>query len=128
MYLNNWSVKMGKEKSFETKIKDYIENCGGWFIKYWGGGKYTKTGIPDLLACINGDFYGIEVKSETGKPSTLQLMNLNKINNAGGYAILLYPKDFENFKKLIQGDKSVYAELKKRWLSKWERQQQQISH
>ena len=29
---------MGKEKSFETKIKDYIENCGGWFIKYWGGG------------------------------------------------------------------------------------------
>ena len=117
---------MGKEKSFETKIKDYIENCGGWFIKYWGGGKYTKTGIPDLLACINGDFYGIEVKSETGKPSTLQLMNLNKINNAGGYAILLYPKDFENFKKLIQGDKSVYVELKKRWLSKWERQQQRI--
>jgi len=119
---------VGKEKSFETKVKDYIENYGGWFIKYWGGGKYTKTGIPDLLACINGDFYGIEVKSETGKPSTLQLMNLNKINNAGGYAILLYPKDFENFKKLIQGDKSVYAELKKRWLSKWESQQQQILH
>ena len=119
---------MGKEKSFETKIKDYIENCGGWFIKYWGGGKYTKTGIPDLLACINGDFYGIEVKAPNGRVSTLQLMNLNKINNAGGYAILLYPKDFENFKKLIHGDKSVYAELKKRWLSKWERQRQRILH
>ena len=113
---------MGKEKSFETKVKDYIENYGGWFIKYWGGGKYTKRGIPDLLACINGDFYGIEVKSETGTPSTL-----NKINNAGGYAILLYPEDFENFKKLIHGDKSVYAELKKRWLIKWERRRQQIS-
>ena len=50
-------------------------------------------------------------------------MNLNKINNAGGYAILLYPKDFENFKKLIHGDKSVYAELKTRWLSKWEQLQ-----
>ena len=50
-------------------------------------------------------------------------MNLNKINDAGGYAILLYPKDFEDFKKLIHGDKSVYAELKTRWLSKWEQQQ-----
>lgn len=61
----------------------------------------TKSGIPDILACVNGHFVAIEVKAQNGKPSDLQLYNVKKIREAGGVAIILYPDDFDEFKKLI---------------------------
>ena len=91
----------GSEKNFENKIKKYLKDNGAWFLKYWGGGEYTKAGIPDILACINGYFVAIEVKAPNGKPSELQLYNLREIEKAGGYAFLLYPKQWEDFKEFI---------------------------
>lgn len=70
-------------------------------MKYWGGGQFTKSGCPDLLICCNGYFLGIELKGETGKPSELQLWNIKQIKKAGGIALVLYPKDFDEFKTLI---------------------------
>ena len=61
----------------------------------------TKSGIPDILCCLNGKFIAIEVKAESGKPSELQEYHLRKINEAGGFGILLYPSGFEKFKKEI---------------------------
>ena len=63
---------------------------------------YTKSGIPDILACVNGYFVGIEVKAQNGKPSDLQLYNVAKINDAGGFAFVLYPSGFNDFKKFIE--------------------------
>lgn len=90
------------EKQFENKIKLFLKKEGCWFIKYWGGAPYTKSGIPDLLICCNGYFLGIEVKAAEGKPSELQLWNIEQIKKSGGIAMVLYPKDFEDFKTLIQ--------------------------
>ena len=92
---------MAAEKQFENKVKKYLKDQGAWFVKYWGGGGFTKAGIPDLLVCYKGHFIGIELKAPNGHPSDLQLYNLDKINEAGGYGILLYPKDFENFKTFL---------------------------
>ncbi len=66
-----------------------------------GGAAYTKSGIPDLLVCCNGYFVAIEVKAQTGKPSELQKHTVQKINEAGGHAIILQPNQFDNFKNLI---------------------------
>lgn len=62
---------------------------------------YTKSGIPDILACVNGHFVGIEVKAQNGRPSELQLYNIDKIREAGGFAVVLYPSGFEKFKQFI---------------------------
>lgn len=86
-----------KETSLDKKVLEYFDSIGGYAYKHWGGGKYGKSGIPDIIACVNGKFYGIEDKTTTGRPSMLQLKNLEWIRNAGGYGILLYPKDFTNF-------------------------------
>ena len=58
-------------------------------------------GIPDILASINGRFVGIEVKASNGRPSELQLWNIEKIKESGGIAMVLYPKDFDLFKELV---------------------------
>lgn len=93
---------MAAEKIFENKIKKYLKEQGCWFIKYWAGAAFTKEGIPDILTCVNGYFVAIEVKASNGKPSELQLYNIDKINKSGGFGIILYPKNFERFKTLIE--------------------------
>lgn len=92
---------MAAEKNFENKIKAYLENQGCWYVKYFAN-SFTKSGIPDILACINGHFVAIEVKAANGKPSELQKWNIQKIKEAKGLGIILYPKDFEKFKQLVQ--------------------------
>ena len=109
---------MGVEKLFENKIKRYLVSKGiyplgtpndkmplkptGYYEKRWGGGTYTKSGLPDLHIVVNGYNIDAELKAPNGKPSELQLFMIDQINNSGGLALLVYPKDFENFKKIIE--------------------------
>lgn len=92
---------MAAEKNFENRVKKFLKDQGCWFIKYWAGSEFTKSGVPDLLVCCNGHFLGIELKGPNGKPSELQLWNIEQIKKAGGIAMVLYPKDFDEFKALI---------------------------
>lgn len=115
---------MATEKIYENKIKKFLEDKGCWYVKFFANA-YTKSGIPDLLVSCNGYFLGVEVKAPHGKPSVLQIHNLHKIDESGGFGILLYPKDFELFKNfvdcLIAGDVEIalenYKVLKGRWSS-----------
>lgn len=112
---------MASEKNFENRVKKFLKDEGCYFIKYWGGGEFTKSGIPDILCCCKGRFVGCEVKAPTGEPKPLQIHNLRKIHEAGGIAVLLYPKDFDMFKRLMQNpdNKKLYEVLKHRWVE-WE--------
>lgn len=94
---------MAEEKRFENKIKEFLKEQGAWYIKYWAGSQYTKKGIPDLLACVNGYFIAIEVKATAGIASKLQLRHIDKIRNAGGFAFVVYPSGFDKLKEFIEG-------------------------
>ncbi|SEA05261.1 holliday junction resolvase (hjc) [Eubacterium aggregans] len=91
---------MATEKQFELKVRRFLEGRGCWVLKTWGGGM-QRSGIPDLLVCCDGLFLGIELKAERGKPTPLQLWNIDKIKDAGGIGMVLYPNGYESFKKLI---------------------------
>ena len=91
----------GPEKLFENKIKKFLEEQNCWYLKYWAGSQFTKNGVPDLLICCNSRFIAVEVKAENGKVAELQKWNIRKIQEAGGIAMVLYPHQFEEFKKLI---------------------------
>lgn len=116
-------IDTAAEKQFENKIKNFLKKEGAWLIKYWAGAPYTKAGVPDILACINGRFLGIEIKARGGRPSELQIYNLHQIDNAGGIAILLYPDDYEGFVLLVRAIQSgddvnvwnAYKAMSKRW-------------
>lgn len=103
----------GPEKQFENKVKDYLRKNKCWYIKYWGGGDFTKAGIPDLLVCVNGYFLAIELKSSRGKATELQKVQIDLIRKSGGIAIILYPSMFNEFTNLIQdlkNNSNVYLE------------------
>lgn len=109
---------MAQEKKFEKEVEKYLTSIGvyqagfpsekmeadqiGWFTKIWGGG-YQKSGIPDLLLCVNGIFISVELKAPNGRPSALQKMNTARINQSGGIGIILKPDGFEQFKEIVKG-------------------------
>lgn len=90
---------MAAEKVFENEIKYFLGILPRtWFFKHWAG-PYSKLGIPDIIACVNGHFVAIEVKASNGRASALQKRTISLIKGAKGMSYILYPKDFESFKK-----------------------------
>lgn len=78
----------GLEKKVENSIKKYLDKLGAYYLKVHGS-MYQPAGTPDILACINGQFVGIEVKRPGGGTvSALQQSKLKKIENAGGVAVV----------------------------------------
>lgn len=96
---------MAAEKQFEIKIKNYLKSKNIWYVKFFANGM-TKKGVPDILACVNGRFFGIEVKAETGKASPLQIRNIEEINSCGGIGIIVKPSGFDDLKTLIEAELS----------------------
>lgn len=109
---------MAAEKLFENKIKRHLESVGvyalgtprnkmpvepvGYYEKRWGGGMFTKSGLPDMHICIHGHSIELEIKAENGRPSELQKFMMKQINDAGGNAMLVYPSDFKKLTELIE--------------------------
>ena len=89
------------EKAFQTKLIKLIEKNNGYVVKF-NASAISKIGVPDLLACINGKFVGLEVKKENGKPTDIQLWNIEKIKKSGGIAMVVKPSNYESVEKLIK--------------------------
>ena len=92
----------GSEKSFENKIKRYLKDKGCYRVKYHGN-YFSENGTPDVLVCIKGYFLAIEVKAQTGKASELQLVKVDAIRKAGGFAYVVYPSGWDKLKDIIDG-------------------------
>lgn len=88
------------EKQFQNQVIAFLKLHNIYHIKVWGGG-FQKAGIPDLLCCIKGKFVALELKTEKGKAAVLQKYNIFKIQEAGGYARVLRPSEFERFKREV---------------------------
>ena len=71
----------------ETRIVNAImrdlRSRGAWCFKVHGG-PFQASGIPDIVGCIGGAFFGIEVKVAGGKATELQELTLRRIREAGG--------------------------------------------
>jgi len=61
-------------------------------------------GTPDLLICLKGNFIALELKSEEGSPSPLQLYNIKRIERAFGQAFVVYP---DNWGRIFDFLKSI---------------------
>ncbi|MCD8157761.1 MAG: hypothetical protein LUD77_02380 [Clostridiales bacterium] len=51
------------EKDIVNVIMKYLRSLPNCFCWKEHGGMYGTAGIPDIIACVNGRFYGFEVKT-----------------------------------------------------------------
>ena len=79
---------MTPESKVEDKAKKILESLGAYYFMPATGG-YGRSGIPDIVGCLNGIFFAIECKANGGRPTALQLREIDRINVAGGFAIVV---------------------------------------
>lgn len=60
-----------KEADIVKAIMRFLKTLPNCFAWKEHGGMYGTAGIPDIIACIDGKFYGFEVKTDIGKPTKL---------------------------------------------------------
>jgi hypothetical protein len=70
----------------KAEIKKYLVSIGAWFFSPYMAG-FGKSGVPDICACIQGEFWGIEVKREGKEPTAIQRQRMEEIEQAGGYSV-----------------------------------------
>lgn len=64
-----------------------IEDAGGFAYKNHGS-QFSLAGLPDITACVDGKFYGLEVKrpNQRDNTSAVQELVMTRIRLAGGNA------------------------------------------
>ena len=78
---------MKTPESYEKdEICKYLDSLYCWYYKPFMAG-YGKSGVPDIVACINGKFVSIEVKREGKEPTALQWQRMAEIDLAGGVPV-----------------------------------------
>jgi hypothetical protein len=51
------------------------------------------AGVPDVVCIRQGAIYALELKTESGRPSEKQLLAVDNIRNAGGFAAVCHGLD-----------------------------------
>ena len=93
------------EKKVKDKVKAILKSMGVYYFMPATHG-FGSSGVPDLIACIHGKLVGIECKANGGKPTALQLHNLNMIQLCGGKAIVVDETNIHEVEELMQCLKS----------------------
>ena len=81
----------------------------GAYYFYPVTGGYGASGVPDIVGCYKGKFFGIECKAGSNKPTPLQRKNLTDIELAGGIAVVVNEKNMDIVEDLLNwsGDRQV---------------------
>lgn len=78
---------MTPEAKVKKKVVDLLKAAGAYYFFPATGG-YGRSGVPDIVVCLKGQFIGIECKAGSNKPTALQENELQKIVDAGGRSIV----------------------------------------
>lgn len=79
---------MTPEAKVKDKVKKILKAHGVYYAMPHGAG-YGNAGVPDFLCCVQGHFLAIEAKAKGGKPTALQVKNMEDIRNSGGISLVV---------------------------------------
>ena len=88
-------MTMTPEKKVKLKVTKLLDGFGAyWFYPVASG--FGSSGIPDIVACLHGQFIGIECKATPkDQPTALQQKNLTRIKDQGGIAVVINAENIE---------------------------------
>ena len=90
---------MTPEGKVKARAKKILDSLGAYYFMPATGG-FGRSGVPDIVGCLNGVFFGIECKAGNNKPTALQLKELRKIMDAGGYCVVVNEDNVEELNAL----------------------------
>ena len=66
-------------------------------------GGYGRSGVPDLVCCMNGKFVAIECKAGLNQPTELQKREMEAIRMSGGVAVVINEGSVRGLADLLEG-------------------------
>ena len=101
---------MTPEKKVKNKVVAILKEHKAYYFYPMTGG-YGRSGVPDIVGCYRGIFFGIECKAKGNKPTALQSKNLSDIMGAGGMAMIVNENnisDVEYMLRSIRDEETAY--------------------
>ena len=89
-----------KESSIQRSILSYLNSLPNCYAVTNHGSAWQGAGRPDIFACIDGRFVALEVKTDTGQPTKLQLHELKKWAKAGAFTSIV--RSVEDVEKMFE--------------------------
>ena len=81
-------MAMTPEVKVKRAVVQQLKALGAYYFYPVTGG-FGGSGVPDIVGCYNGMFFGIECKAGYNKPTALQQKNLSDIEASGGIALVI---------------------------------------
>ena len=91
---------MTPEAKVKKKVVAQLKEMGAYYFYPVTGG-YGFSGVPDIVGCYKGIFFGIECKAGSNKPTALQDKNLTDIRNQKGIAVVINEKNIDSVKTIF---------------------------
>lgn len=79
---------MTPEAKVKAKVVKVLKEFGVYYFYPVTGG-FGRSGVPDIVCCVDGKFLAIECKAGKNKPTPLQEAEIAKIAAAGGQALVV---------------------------------------
>lgn len=95
-------MAMTPEKKVKDKVAKVLKQLGAYYFFPATGG-YGRSGVPDIVGCYNGKFFGIECKAGKNTTTALQEFELEKIRKAGGIALVVNENNVGDVERLVRG-------------------------
>lgn len=130
-------AKQTPEGKVKQRLLKFLKEIGCWYYMPVQNGM-GQSGIPDVVALIDGEFVGFECKATPKQhPTTLQARQLSAIDRNGGYAWVVdnesldlaidsikhglqYGMALDKFAKFIKQDGTCDIDKLQRWKKKLE--------
>jgi hypothetical protein len=94
-------MAMTPEGKVKDRVKKQLDALGAYHFMPTTGG-YGRSGIPDIIGCLNGLFFAIECKGKSGTTTALQNRELAKIHLAGGRPLVINESNVEGLETLLR--------------------------
>jgi len=79
-----------KEADITKQVRDYLHYKKVFHWKQWQGPMSQPRGVSDIIGCINGKFFAIEIKVPGGLITQNQADFLGAVRASGGIAFVAY--------------------------------------
>jgi Holliday junction resolvase len=88
------------EAKVKKRVVEVLKHEGVYYFYPVTGG-FGRSGIPDIICCLNGRFFGIECKAGTNKPTALQEGEMARIRLAGGKTLVVNETNIDDVQELV---------------------------
>ena len=94
-------MAMTPEKKVKERVAKQLRSIGAYFF-YPATGGYGRSGVPDIVGCYKGMFFGIECKAGKNKPTDLQEHELHRIRLAEGLALVVNEENMDKVADVLE--------------------------